>query len=137
MKPVFIRAMRPNEVQQYLEWSVANREKNQFDPAVASFPSTLLTCAYDADGPLGYLPVQHPYVLDAFAPRPGIHDMQSSVVLKEIFQFAVTKAHENGVGEILFFATDKETVKFAERHDFQRVPYPVYRVKVAELEPHK
>ena len=136
MKPVFIRPMRAEETKQYLEWARANRERSEFDPAVGGFPSTLIPCVYDFDGPLGYMPVQHPYMLDAFAPRPGLSKLRSSQVLKEIVQWAVTTAHENGVGEILFFATDEDTVKFAERQQiFHEVPYKVYRVKVAELEP--
>ena len=90
---------------------------------------------FDAEGPVAYMPVQRPLVLDSLAPRPGLTRGQTAGALKEIFQFAVTKAHENGVGEILFFATDEATAEFAERQQvFHRVPYAVYRVKVAELE---
>jgi hypothetical protein len=137
-KLIFVRPIRPSESKQFLDWSLANQEKNSFDPAVATYPSTLVPCAYDEDGPAAYMPVQHPYVLDAYAPRPGLSAIQSAVVLREIFQFAVTKAHENGVGEILFLASDQDTVDFAEKHTaFKRVPYAVYRVKIADLEPKK
>jgi hypothetical protein len=136
MKPMFVRPIRRDEAKTFLDWSLANAACSAFDPAVAAYPSTLVPCAYDAGGPAGYMPLQSPYVLESFAPRPGISVGQSAVVLKEIFQFAVTKAHENGIGEIWFLATDQATADFAEHHKmFFRVPYSVYRVKLADLEP--
>ena len=134
-KPLFVRPIRETEARQFLDWSIANKDKSAFDPAVASYPSTLVPVAYDSDGPVAYMPIQRPFVLESLAPRPGLTDGQTASVLKEIFQFAVTKAHEQGAGEILFFATDDETVKFAERHKvFSYVPYRAYRVKISELE---
>lgn len=136
MKPVFIRAMRPAEVDKFAEWSQANQEKNAFDPGIMATRSTMFTAAFDKGGPVAFMPIQQVYVLDSFAPKPGASVGQNAAALKALVQFAVTKAHENGVGEILFFATDKETVAAALNHfEFEEIPYPVYRLKIAGLEP--
>jgi hypothetical protein len=135
-KTTFVRPIRQTEAKQFLEWSVANAARNNFDPAVASYQSTIMPVAYDADGPVAYLPIQQPYVLESLAPRPGATDGQVAVALKEIFQFAVTMAHLKNVGEIMFFASDKATVDFATSRPkmFSPVPYQAYRVKIADLE---
>ena len=135
MKSLFVRPIREAEAKQFLDWSIANKDKSAFDPKVATYPSTLVPCVYDADGPVAYMPIQRPFVLDSFAPRPGLTKIQTASALHEIFQFSVSKAHETGVGEVLFFATDDNTVKFAARQKiFQYVPYRVYRVKISDLE---
>lgn len=135
MKPIFIRAMRPDEVEKFTEWQQANQAKNQFDPAVMAVRSAMFTTAYDQSGPAAFMPIQQVYVLDSFAPKPEATAGTNSAALKALVQFAVTKAHENGVGEILFFATDEETVGAALQHfEFEKIPYPVYRLKIADLE---
>src|SRR5208283_4118018 len=136
MRTMFVRPIRQNEAQQFLDWSIANIERNNFDPAVGSYQSTIMPVAYDADGPVAYLPIQQLFVLESLAPRPGATDGQIAVALKEIFQFAVTMAHLKNVGEIMFFASDKATADFAMSRPkmFSPVPYQAYRVKIAELE---
>jgi hypothetical protein len=136
MKPIFIRGMREDEVPKFVDWQQANQAKNDFDPGVMATRSTMFTTAYNHEGAAAFMPIQQVYVLDSFAPKPGASAGENAAALKAIVQFSVTKAHENGVGEILFFATDKETVAAALNHfEFEEIPYPVYRLKIAGLEP--
>lgn len=131
---IFVRPARDNDGQMYFDWMKENEDKNAFDPAVATYPSSNTFCAYDKNGPVAYQTVQRPLVLESFAPRPGATDAQKAIALRELTQNAVTQAHIAGVGEIWFLGSDPETDEFATNQIFERVPYPVYRVKVRELE---
>ena len=103
MKPIFIRAMRPAEVDKFADWSQANQEKNAFDPGVMTTRSTMFTTAFDKEGPVAFMPIQQVYVLDSFAPKPGSSVGQNAAALNHF--------------------------------EFEEIPYPVYRLKIAGLEP--
>ena len=117
----------------YFLWAEENADKNEFDPAVALFPSSTTWCAYDKDGPLAYQTLQQPIMLESLAPRPGLTPVQVASCLKELTQNAVTFAHSRGSGEIYFLASDDSTAEFAANHIFEKVDMSVYRVKLADL----
>ena len=130
---IFVRAARPEDAQKFTDWSLET-PGNEFDPAVPKYPSTFVLCAYDKDGPLAYMPVQQPFMMDSVATRPGASKMQTALALKEFTQALVTQAHIKGVGELYFLATEAGTNKMAENQLFEELPYKVFRCKVAGLE---
>jgi hypothetical protein len=118
----------------FAKWTVANLEKNSADPGVLNYPTTSLLCAYDVDGPLMFLPVQQPMMMESVAPRPGADPLQTAVALRELMKAVVMQAHLKGVGEI-YFVSDEATIQpFAEKHAFKKMPYSLYRVKLSDLE---
>ena len=116
-----------------LDWSKEN-PLNGFDPEVLNFPTTITLCAYDKEGPAAFLPFQQPYMVESFAPRPGLSKLQAAAAFKEMFQAIVTQAHVRGVGEIYYLGTDEDTNDMTTSRMFEELPYKVYRVKVRELE---
>lgn len=131
-KRVFVRPIRPEESQQFFDWAQEN-PKNEFDSEVPKFPSSRTWCAYDSDGPLVYQTVQQPLMLESLATRPGATPLQVASSMKELTQNAVTQAHIAGVGEIYFLGSDSATDEFAANKIFERVNFPVYRVKIKDL----
>jgi len=132
MKPIFVRPAQTEEAQQFIDWANEN-PVNEFDPEVAKFPSSVTWVAYDQDGPVAFQTIQRPLVLESLAPRPGLSKLQTAQVLKEFTQNAVTQAHLQGAGEILFLGSDPVTDEFASNHIFERVYLPLYRVKIKDI----
>src|ERR1035441_723698 len=108
MKRTYVRPVRNDEGQLYFSWAKEN-PVNEFDPAVALFPSSTTWCAYDSDGPVAYQTLQRPIMLESLAPRPGATKIEIASALKELTQNAITVAHSQGAGEIYFLGSDEDT----------------------------
>lgn len=130
---LFVRPAKPEDSEQFLEWS-RNTPDNGFDSKVASYPSTITWCVYDRFGPLAYMPMQCPLVMDSLASRPGASKSEIAAALKELTQEFVTQAHIRGSGEILFLGTEEGTDQMARNQIFEELPYKVYRLKIRDLE---
>lgn len=137
MKTVFTRPAEGRDNKQYLDWSLAGKD-NGFDPDAALYGTSVTWAAYAGDRVIGYLPMQTPLVLEALAARPDATPLEIATALRELVQTAVTQCHIRGVGEIMFIGTNAETNRFAENSGlFTRVEYPVYKLKVKNLETKK
>lgn len=132
MNQIYVRPIDPSEADIFIGWAKEN-PKNEFDPAVALFPSSTTWCAYDKTGPLAYQTLQTPIMLESLAPRPGLSPIQISFLLKELTKNAITQAHCRGAGEIYFLGSDDSTNEFAAHHIFEEVPMKVYRLRLADL----
>jgi len=130
---LYCRPARPEEGQIFLEWS-RNTPDNGFDPEVAKYPSTITWCVYDRFGPLAFMPVQHPLVMESVASRPGASKLEIAEALKEFTQNCVTQAHVRGAGEILFLGSEEGTDHMAQNQIFEKLNYTVYRLRVKDLE---
>jgi len=131
---VFVRPARKEEAGDFLNWSVANKDKNGFDPNAPLHSTSFVLAAYDKTGVLAYQPVQNPFFLEGIAVRPGLDKRQVAECLKEFTQFCVSQGHIKGVGEIYFLGTDEGTDALAENHVFEKLPYTVYRLKLKNTE---
>src|SRR5690242_13566518 len=133
MNPIFVRPARQDEKKMLLDWSLEN-PGNGFDPEVPMYPTTVTWCGFDKDGQVAFLPVQLAYVMESFAPRPGLSPRRQAEALKEFTQNLITQAHLNGVRELYFLGSNPETNEYAENYIFEEVPYKVYRAKLRNLE---
>lgn len=147
---IYCRIAREQEAPVFFEWAMANREQSDFDPMVATYENTITMCAFDEDGPLAFLPLQQPLLIDAeskprpvaetpmflegMAFRPGISKPDVSRAMKELLQFAVSLGYLKGTGEIYFLSSDKGTETLAANQIFERLPHTVYRLRLSDLE---
>ena len=130
---IFVRPIRPEDTKKFIDWSLET-PNNGFDPAVPKYPSTITLCAYDKDGPLAFMPVQQPFMMDSVASRPGASKLQVAAAMKEFTQALVTQSYIKGVGEIYFLGTEDGTNEMAKNQLFEELPFKAYRVKVRDLE---
>lgn len=130
---IFVRPARPTDAKVFAEWS-RSTESNEWDPLVAKCPTTVTLAAYDQSGPLVFMPVQQPMMLDSLAVRPGLSKREVARSIKALVETTAMLAATKGVGEIYFLGTEEGTDLFAENRMFERLPWPVYRVKLANLE---
>ena len=136
---IFVRPATPEDAENFIKWSVRN-QGNEFDPDVAQYSDSFTLCAYDLNGPLAYLPVQEPQFaekaplfLESLAVRPDAKPAEVTQALKELVQACVTIGHMTGTGEIYFLGTNEATNKFAESTIFEKLPWPVYRLRLSDL----
>lgn len=134
-KHIFVRPAKAVEAKLFLEWAKANQERSAFDPAVPAYTTTFTLCAFDENGPLLFMPVQQPLMLESLAMRPGATEKEIAAAIKEIFQECVTQAAIKGNGEIYFACTDEGTGEFAEGQTvFEPLPWKFYRLRLSDLE---
>lgn len=130
---IFIRPATREDGQLFAEWS-RNTPNNAWDPDVALYPSTITWVAYDRSGPLAFMPMQCPLMMESIASRPGASKSEIAVAMKEFTQMFVSQAHIRGAGEIYFLGSESGTDHMAENQIFEKLNYTVYRVKLKDLQ---
>jgi hypothetical protein len=131
-RPQFVRPIRPNETQQFIEWV---KDQPEFDSETPTYPTSTTLAGYDKEKVVAYITAQRPFVLESLAANPGATDLELASVMREFVQFLVSQSHIQGVGEIYFLESDKNTSEFASNHIFEKLPVSVYRLKIRDLEP--
>lgn len=129
---LFVRPAKPEDSEQFTEWS-RNTAKNEFDPHVAAYPSTITWCVYDRHGPLAFMPMQVPLMMESIATRPGASKLEIAAAMKELTQEFVTQAHIRGSGEIYFLGSEEGTDNMASNQIFEKLPFTVYRLRIKDL----
>jgi len=133
-KTIFIRPTRLQDKDQCLEW-IQNTEGNVYDLGVFLYPTTYTRCAFNSKGPIAYLPVQKPLMVEALAVNPEADKLEVAMALKELIQDTVSQAYQQGAGEVYFTCIPgSSTAKFAEAHGFEEIKMSVYRMKLSDLE---
>lgn len=131
-KHVYVRPAKQEDAEIFTEWS-RNTPNNAWDAEVAKYPSTITWCAYDHNGPLAFMPMQCPLMMESIASRPGADKKEIAVAMKELTQEFVTQAHIRGAGEIFFLGSEEGTDHMAANQIFEEVPYKVYRLRIKDL----
>jgi hypothetical protein len=130
MKHIFIRPMRDQDFSKLVLWSGGN---SAADLRVLNYPTTIKLCAFTDEGPVAYIPIQQPLMMEAIAFHPLLGDLEKAAVMKEFAHSAITQAYVLGKGEVYFMGSHPGTDAFATHHGF-KVVAPVYRTILSELE---
>jgi hypothetical protein len=101
----------------------------EFDARVLSYPSTSMLCSYNSH-PVGFLPIQKAVILESLAMDPNASDLMKSKAMSDLCKGAGLAASADGIREIYFMATDESMVKVAEKRRFERIKWPVFRVRL-------
>ena len=134
MKPIFVRPAAAKDSQAFLDWSLAAKDSG-FDPDVPNYPTSVTFAAYSEDKVVAYLPMQAPIVLESLAANPDATPLEIASALRDFVKTAILQCHIRGIGEIMFIGTDPGTNLFAENSKlFTRIEYPVYKLKISDLE---
>jgi hypothetical protein len=128
MKQLKIRFARPEERVILLDWLNANA-LNRFDPGIMSYPTLQVLCAY-GDEPEAYLPVQRALVLESYAPKPNM-GIPNPGAIRDLMKASELVADGHGIREIYFIGGEGGMGELAERHGFEKLDVPVYRMRLA------
>jgi len=119
---------------QLVEWAASALGHNLLDLDMLEHDSTFTLQAFDKSGPLAYLPIQQPLMLESFALRPDTSDSMLAIAMTRLVEHALSEAYRRDAGEVYFLCLDQRTSEFAQRHHFTRVNLPLYRFNRREFE---
>lgn len=133
MEHVIVKFTHSGE--EMLEWLKTTKDGDLFDYDLLRHESTFFLCAVKTDfGPIAYLPVQQPLMLESLAAKPGLGPRDTALALTRMVEYAIGEAFRRDAGELYFLTRDKETADFARRHRFTPLPdgLEVYRLNLRE-----
>ena len=127
----------PSDANDSITWTMATQGEC-FDPEAGLFPSTITLKAVDREGcVVNFLPMNRPAMLHGFGIRPGLSKLSVALSMHELVLSACRLAERAGCGEVYFWgATEASTQEFAERHGFERIDLPLYRLRLSDVAKH-
>lgn len=144
MNNVYVRQARPEDSKNFTEWFV---KMPNFTEEIFQFPETYTVCAFNpkilAYGVVSFgSGVQ---VLNRVVVNPEASVLEQALASKEIVKAVITIGYLNGQSEIYYMGDHPGTNRIAQ-HAFKQIPYedykhifgssdyPVYRLRLEELE---
>lgn len=134
---IFVRFPVGSDAKEFVEWTMANRDKNLFDPRVFQSKQTIILCAFNKAKKILFMPISRTYFLESSAPNPDASEFEKASALKEVVQAVVTECYKTGTTDIYFLASDPAVEEFAKSNGFEQIKLPVYRMKISDLEPNE
>lgn len=122
MEHVLVRRASLSHLELMKEWLRTTRDGELFDPDVLEHESTFVQMAFSSSGPMGFLPVQQPLMLENLIFRPGLSRSETALVIAKLTESAVAECYVRDAGEAYFLCRDETTLAFAERHKFTALP---------------
>jgi hypothetical protein len=130
MKKMTVRDFEEKDSQKYADRLHALASINLVDPAVYDYP-TCRTLVVEKDGEQKLMNSFHLVIVqEALAPQPDISPKDHALALRALNDYLKKLAQLSGVKEIWFGCKDERVIKFAERHGFEVLNFPVLRMKV-------
>lgn len=105
-------------------------EQNLLDADALLYPASVTYKASRNGEPVMYLPVQRVRMLESLGIAEGASESDVALSLRELIQVVRWEAKKDGEGELYFGCKEPRTIKFAEAHGFEEVPFKVYRMKL-------
>lgn len=128
MNQLKMRIALPEDTKQIIEWLNGN-PRNLFDPDILKYPTLRVLCAYNSE-PVCFLPTQQALFLESTAMNPRALDPDRAQALRDLVKGAELLASTNGIKEIYMFGADEAVIKIAQDHGFERIPWPLVRLKL-------
>jgi hypothetical protein len=133
VKKISVRLAKPEDTAKFLEYEFST-PNNLFDPESGLYPSSLTLCAENEHGPLMFLPIQRPFVLESLGILKDASKKEIAVSLRRLIDQLVEFAKQAGVGELAFICKEPSTEAFAVRHGFEKLPWNLYRMRVKDYQ---
>lgn len=128
MKQLKIRFAEPEDVKTCVDWLNATKG-NLYDPGILKYPTLRILCAYNG-APVAYLPTQRALFLESLAVNPEAPLLERAQAFRDLVKNSQLLASDGGIKELYMLCEDENVLKVAEGHGFERVPYPLVRMKL-------
>jgi hypothetical protein len=130
MKKMTVRDFEEKDSQKYADRLLAIANINLVDPSVYEYP-TCRTLVVEKDGEQKLMNSFHLVIVqEALAPQPDISPKEHALALRALNDYLKKLARMSGVREIMFGCADPRVEKFAVKHGFEKLPFPMFRMKV-------
>lgn len=129
MRQLKLRMARAEDAEEIAEW-LLRTEGNLFDPTVLEYPTFRAISSYDGDGNVAHLPSQQALLLESLAVKPGGSLLDAAQAFRDLVKAQMLLASSFGIRELYFICKDENVLKVAEGHGFERIEFPVVRMKL-------
>jgi hypothetical protein len=130
MKKMTVRDFGPQDAQKYADWLLAIANINLVDCGVYEYPRVAHLTVDKEDEAVLINSVHPVLVQEALAPKPGISPKDEARALRALNDALKELAHRLGYKEIWFGCKDERVIRFAQKHGFEVLNFPVLRMKV-------
>lgn len=101
------------------------------DDKFLHYPATTVLVAEDGKDSV-YMPVQTCLVPETIGYQEGISNISLAKAMQQLISVLVWEARRLGIGELIFYGNNQQTIDFACNNGFEEMPWKVYRLKVNE-----
>lgn len=129
MKQLKMRIARAEDAKEIGEW-LSKTPGNLFDPEILDYPTFRAISAYNGDGNVAHLPSQQTLMLESLAVNPKMPIMEAAQAFRDLVKGQELLASSFGIREIYFLCQDENVLRIAEGHGFERIAFPVVRMKL-------
>jgi hypothetical protein len=128
MRQLKIKLAGPEDAPALVEW-LNGTKGNLFDPRILEYKTLRTLCSYDGQ-PIAYLPTQRTLFLESLAVNPAASLMDRAQAFRDLVKGAELLAASDAIRELYMLCADEAVLKIAQGHGFERVPYPLVRMKL-------
>ncbi len=128
MRQLKVKFAGLEDSEKLIEWLNATKG-NLFDAAILKYPTLQTLCSYDGEA-IAYLPTQRALFLESLAVNPTASLMDRAQAFRDLVKNSQLVASSYGIKEIYMVCEDETVLKIAEGHGFERIPWPVARMKL-------
>jgi hypothetical protein len=113
----------------------ANVERNDYDPEVLGYPSSLLLRCDDESKRRGYLTTQSVQMVESIALDDKLTSQEKAEAAMNLIAFALSLANRVGQKEAYFVASDPVTERAMKQMQWEKIEHPVYRLRLRKVFP--
>lgn len=120
--------LRDEDQRTFIEW-VNSTPGNLWDQDVLKYPTLQVICAYNGR-PVAFLPMQQAMMLESLAVSEKAPLLDKAQAFRDLVKAAELTASAKGIRELYFICRDDNVLKIAEGHGFERIVFPLVRMKL-------
>ena len=129
MRQLKLRFAGPEDAKEVADWLLATPD-NLFDDALLKYPTLRVISAYNGDGNVAHLPAQQVLMLESLAVRPGTPPLDAAQAFRDLVKGMELLASQLGIKELFFICKDPNVLSVAQHHGFERIEFPVVRLRL-------
>ena len=126
---VFVEKAQPEDRDELIKFMDSTPE-NLCDPKVFGYSSLTTLKAVKEGKPLVFLPIHTVFMLESLAICPNNGAVETATALAELVKIVRWEAVNAGHGELWFACKEASTQAFAEKHGFERVDVPMFKMRL-------
>lgn len=120
--------MEKGDQETFVSW-VNSTPNNLWDKEVLEYPTLRIICAYNGQ-PVAFLPVQNALMLESLAVSDKAALLDKAQAFRDLVKAAELHASSGNQREMYFICKDEDVLKIAEGHGFERIEFPVVRMRL-------
>lgn len=126
---IFVEKAQPEDSDALIA-AMDSTPENLCDPSIFKYPVTTSLKAVKDSKPLVFMPIHPVFMLESLAITKDNSSVDTAVALAELVKTVRWEAYNAGHGEMFFACAEPSTQAFAEKHGFERVNVPMYKMRI-------